>query len=203
MTQKTALIMAGGTGGHIFPGLAVAEELRARGWRVHWLGAPGSMESRIVPAHGFALELIDFSGVRGKGIVTLALLPLPPAHGAASRSALVWTLPPPRAGHLRDAPPAEFLAELQHCFGYRLGRLQQVGERHSYPLSLLRSREQVRSGVVVTGNAAHALHPVAGQGFNLALRDGASLAQVLAEGIAAGSAPGEYAFFFRPLLEAP
>ena len=68
--------MAGGTGGHIFPGLAVAEELRARGWRVHWLGAPGSMESRIVPQHGFPLELIDFSGVRGKGLATLALLPL-------------------------------------------------------------------------------------------------------------------------------
>ena len=76
MSQKTALIMAGGTGGHIFPGLAVAEELRARGWRVHWLGAPGSMESRIVPQHGFPLALIDFSGVRGKGLVTLALLPL-------------------------------------------------------------------------------------------------------------------------------
>ena len=59
-----------------FPGLAVAEELRARGWRVHWLGAPGSMESRIVPQHGFPLELIDFSGVRGKGLATLALLPL-------------------------------------------------------------------------------------------------------------------------------
>ncbi|MFP5484749.1 MAG: undecaprenyldiphospho-muramoylpentapeptide beta-N-acetylglucosaminyltransferase, partial [Gammaproteobacteria bacterium] len=68
--------MAGGTGGHIFPGLAVAEELRARGWCVHWLGAPGSMESRIVPAQGFALETIDFSGVRGKGLTTLALLPL-------------------------------------------------------------------------------------------------------------------------------
>ena len=76
MSAKTALIMAGGTGGHIFPGLAVAEELRARGWRVHWLGAPASMEARIVPAHGFALETIDFSGVRGKGLATLALLPL-------------------------------------------------------------------------------------------------------------------------------
>ena len=74
--DKVALIMAGGTGGHIFPGLAVAEELRARGWCVHWLGAPGSMESRIVPAQGFALETIDFSGVRGKGLTTLALLPL-------------------------------------------------------------------------------------------------------------------------------
>jgi UDP-N-acetylglucosamine--N-acetylmuramyl-(pentapeptide) pyrophosphoryl-undecaprenol N-acetylglucosamine transferase len=71
-----ALIMAGGTGGHIFPGLAVAEALRERGWRVHWLGAPGSMESRLVPPRGFPLELIDFGGVRGKGVKTLFLLPL-------------------------------------------------------------------------------------------------------------------------------
>lgn len=71
-----ALIMAGGTGGHIFPGLAVAHALRQRGWRVHWLGAPASMESRLVPAQGFVLETIDFGGVRGKGIKTLAMLPL-------------------------------------------------------------------------------------------------------------------------------
>lgn len=75
-TSPCALIMAGGTGGHIFPGLAVAEALRERGWRVHWLGAPGSMESRLVPPRGFALETIDFGGVRGKGLVTVALLPL-------------------------------------------------------------------------------------------------------------------------------
>ena len=74
--QRCALVMAGGTGGHIFPGLAVAEALRGRGWRVHWLGAPGSMESQLVPPRGFPLETIDFSGVRGKGPVTLALLPL-------------------------------------------------------------------------------------------------------------------------------
>jgi UDP-N-acetylglucosamine--N-acetylmuramyl-(pentapeptide) pyrophosphoryl-undecaprenol N-acetylglucosamine transferase len=74
--QPCALVMAGGTGGHIFPGLAVAEALRERGWRVHWLGAPGSMESRLVPPRGFALETIDFGGVRGKGITTLFLLPL-------------------------------------------------------------------------------------------------------------------------------
>ncbi|QCB48185.1 undecaprenyldiphospho-muramoylpentapeptide beta-N-acetylglucosaminyltransferase [Hydrogenophaga sp. PAMC20947] len=74
--QPCALIMAGGTGGHIFPGLAVAEALHERGWRVHWLGSPGSMESRLVPPRGFALETIDFGGVRGKGIKTLVLLPL-------------------------------------------------------------------------------------------------------------------------------
>lgn len=75
MTQKVVLIMAGGTGGHIFPGLAVAQALRDKGWRVHWLGAPGSMESRIVPTRGIPLELVEFGGVRGKGIKTLALLP--------------------------------------------------------------------------------------------------------------------------------
>ena len=74
--QPCALIMAGGTGGHIFPGLAVAEALRERGWRVHWLGAPGSMESRLVPPRGFVLETIDFGGVRGKGVKTLVFLPL-------------------------------------------------------------------------------------------------------------------------------
>ncbi|WP_101046888.1 undecaprenyldiphospho-muramoylpentapeptide beta-N-acetylglucosaminyltransferase [Macromonas nakdongensis] len=71
-----ALVMAGGTGGHIFPGLAVAEALRAEGWRVHWLGAPGSMEARLVPPRGFAFEPVAFGGVRGKGLLTLALLPL-------------------------------------------------------------------------------------------------------------------------------
>ena len=76
MKEKVALIMAGGTGGHIFPGLAVAQALREQGWRVHWLGAPGSMESRLVPPQGFQLETIDFGGVRGKGIKTLVLLPL-------------------------------------------------------------------------------------------------------------------------------
>ena len=74
--RKTALVMAGGTGGHIFPGLAMAEALRDAGWQVHWLGAPNSMEQDLVPAQGFAFEAVSFGGVRGKGFQTLALLPL-------------------------------------------------------------------------------------------------------------------------------
>lgn len=74
--QPCALVMAGGTGGHIFPGLAVAEALREQGWRVHWLGAPHSMEARLVPPKDFAFEAVDFGGVRGKGLLTLVLLPL-------------------------------------------------------------------------------------------------------------------------------
>ena len=77
MSMPIALVMAGGTGGHIFPGLAIAEVLRAQGWQVHWMGAPHpSMESKLIPDKGFAFEAVRFGGVRGKGLFTLLMLPL-------------------------------------------------------------------------------------------------------------------------------
>jgi 2-octaprenyl-6-methoxyphenol hydroxylase len=109
----------------------------------------------------------------------MALLPLP-SVGDEARAALVWTLPPERAAEMVAAPEEIFLAELQDRFGYRMGKFQRVGVRHSYPIRLITSDEQVRSNLVVVGNAAHSLHPVAGQGFNLALRDVAVLVNELA-----------------------
>jgi UDP-N-acetylglucosamine--N-acetylmuramyl-(pentapeptide) pyrophosphoryl-undecaprenol N-acetylglucosamine transferase len=73
---RTIMIMAGGTGGHVFPGLAVADYLRAAGWRVVWLGAKTGMEATLVPKHGYDMAWVSFSGLRGKGPLAFLLLPL-------------------------------------------------------------------------------------------------------------------------------
>ena len=76
MTQPSILVMAGGTGGHIFPGLAVASYLRTCGWKVSWLGNPSGMEYRLVSAHHIPFEAVDFGGLRGKGLKTKLMLPI-------------------------------------------------------------------------------------------------------------------------------
>lgn len=113
----------------------------------------------------------------------LAVLPI-----GEGRSAVVWTLAPAAASRALGLDDTAFLAELQAAFGLRLGRFTRVGKRHSYPLALTQSERLTAPRAAILGNAAQALHPVAGQGFNLALRDVAMLAELLAE--APGGDPG-------------
>lgn len=119
------------------------------------------------PHHGIAFERFTPQG-------PIALLPL-----SEGRSALIWTLPEDEIDTLLQCDQADFIARLQQCFGLRLGMIQRIGERHHYPLERIEAMEQIRSSLVLLGNAAHSLHPVAGQSFNLSLRDAASLAAVL------------------------
>jgi UDP-N-acetylglucosamine--N-acetylmuramyl-(pentapeptide) pyrophosphoryl-undecaprenol N-acetylglucosamine transferase len=74
--SRTILIMAAGTGGHIFPGLAIAKELASRGWKIHWMGTPAGMENKLVAQAGYPLTKVNMSGVRGKGAFAWLVLPL-------------------------------------------------------------------------------------------------------------------------------
>jgi 2-octaprenyl-6-methoxyphenol hydroxylase len=107
----------------------------------------------------------------------IAMLPI-----SEGRCGVVWAVSPPRAAQLLALPDAEFLSSLQEAFGFRLGRLLRVGARATYPLALMRSDACIAPRLAIIGNAAQSMHPIAGQGFNLGLRDAAALAEVLADG---------------------
>lgn len=130
------------------------------------------------PHQGQAFERFTDSG-------PMAMLPLPDIEDSDGlplhRAALVWTVPDAEKTDTLQMDATNFLKALQERFGYRLGRLTQVGARNAYPLSLVEANEQIRPGLVLLGNAAHTLHPVAGQGLNLALRDSEALASLLAK----------------------
>ncbi len=111
----------------------------------------------------------------------IAVLPL-----ADGRCGIVWIRRPEEAARLLKLPDEEFLVQLQAAFGFRLGRLLRIGTRYSYSLALSRSERHVAPRLAIVGNAAQSLHPIAGQGFNLGLRDAASLAEVIADALAAG-----------------
>jgi len=118
----------------------------------------------------------------------LALLPM-----SDNRCAVVWSLPPEQIEPLLALDDDEFLSRLQAQFGLRLGHIQKIGRRVAYPLSYTRVSETVRPRLALIGNAAHTVHPVAGQGFNLGLRDVAALAEVLCNALRDGRDPGELA----------
>lgn len=117
----------------------------------------------------------------------LATLPLQDPQ----RCGLVWTAPNNIIDELQSLDKQEFLQRAQEVFGYRLGKFVDLGVRHSYPLKTLYADEQIRDGLVLVGNAAHTLYPLAAQGFNLGLSDVALLAQVISEAVRAKRNPGE------------
>lgn len=104
----------------------------------------------------------------------LALLPVDSDH-----CAVVWTRSSEDADALMSGSETDFLAGLQQCFGYRLGELSMEAPRRAFPLSLIRAEKMVAARTVIIGNAVHHLHPVAGQGFNLGLRDVVQLAEMI------------------------
>jgi 2-octaprenyl-6-methoxyphenol hydroxylase len=124
----------------------------------------------------------------------VAVLPI-----AEGRSAIVWSLAPDAARRALALDDRAFLAELQAAFGLRLGRFTRVGRRQAYPLSLTQAERLIAPRAVILGNSAQSLHPVAGQGFNLALRDVALLAELLAD--ARGRDPGDPALLERYATE--
>ena len=143
------------------------------------------------PHKGVAFERFTDQG-------PIALLPLGESVDA-QQAALVWTLPSAQAEEMLVSSDVDFLAQLQMRFGFRVGQFKRVAKRFAYPLQLVLAEEQIRSHVVLLGNAAHFLHPVAGQGFNLALRDCACLVETLREGIAEKMSPGDLALLQRYL----
>ncbi len=116
----------------------------------------------------------------------MALLPM-----TGERCALVWTVPTEQADAAMALDDAAFLNAVQARFGYRLGAFTRAGSRQAYPLQLVQAVQSVRPRLALIGNAVHTLHPVAGQGFNLGLRDVAALAEVVVDAIAQGGDPGD------------
>jgi len=119
------------------------------------------------PHHNVAYERFTDSG-------PVALLPM-----TENRCALVWTVRDEQVDEVMALDDAQFIQHFQERFGHRLGRFTRVGKRNHYPLNLLRAKEFTRERIAIIGNAAHTLHPIAGQGFNLGLRDVSALVDVI------------------------
>lgn len=126
-----------------------------------------------LPHNGCAFERFITDGA-------IALLPLIDIPNSKNRSALVWTIPvDDKSFDYINSKEDEFMNHLQDKFGDRLGKIQRIGVRKSYPLRQLLSEEIVRQNIIIMGNAAHSLHPIAAQGFNLCLRDIATLSELV------------------------
>jgi len=172
----------------------------------HLLVAADGSHSRVAAACGVQWQSADYQQVavianvstqvahQGRAFERftefgpLALLPM-----SAGRSSLVWCHPLAQKDAVDRWGDDRFVAELQRAFGWRLGRITQVGERTSYPLRLQTASQHIAHRLALVGNAAQTLHPIAGQGFNLGIRDVMSLAETLAAAWRAGRETGAYA----------
>jgi len=176
--------------------LEVEQDGRCRSLRARLVVAADGAQSVVRKAAGLGATFEDYGQVavvaalrtdrRNDGIAferfttagPMALLPLR-GQGDAWRT-LVWAATPEHAARLMELPEQEFMCSWQTAFGWRAGRALEVGKRGRYPLALTRSAGSISPRIVLLGNAAQSLHPVAGQGFNLALRDVGLLADMLA-----------------------
>lgn len=138
-----------------------------------------------VPHQGRAYERFTANG-------PLAMLPM-----SQGRCSLVWCHALENRDEVMGWSDERFCNELQQAFGWRLGRITQAGARHAYPLSLTTATRAVSHRLALVGNAAQTLHPIAGQGFNLGLRDVMSLAELLAQAFDAGQDIGSYGLLCR------
>ena len=176
MTSLECRLLVAADGGNS----AIREQLEVPVQR--WQYGQSAVVTNITPAQphrNVAYERFTDSG-------PMALLPM-----SEQRCAVVWTVRDDQLDAVLALDDAAFLAAFQQRFGYRLGRFLKVGRRAAYPLSLLRARESVRGRVAIIGNAAHTLHPIAGQGFNLGIRDVAALAEVVDDAFAAARDIGD------------
>lgn len=173
------------------------------------VGADGG-RSRVREAAGIGARVVDYDQTAVVTTVTpelahnhvayerftasgpLALLPM-----RENRCAVVWSAHRSQVDTILGWDDQQFLQHLQERFGDRLGRFIKVGRRQGYPLSLTQVEQHVRARMVLIGNAAHTVHPVAGQGFNLGLRDVAVLSQVLVDATRAGEDIGDMQLLAR------
>ncbi len=150
-----------------------AAGIRHHGWGYGQWGVVATV-AHDKPHNGIAHEYFLPHG-------PFAILPLP-----GNRSSLVWTETPAAARYLKTAPDDFFQAELERRFGSFLGALMPAGPRWAYPLTLMVVEDYIAPRLALVGDAAHGMHPIAGQGFNAGIRDAAALADVLAETVRAG-----------------
>lgn len=164
--EHTAGLLVAADGAQSF--IREALGFRARRWDYGESAVIANITPQIAP-QGTAFERFTEAG-------PIALLPM-----QGSRCALVWTVPNEEVGAVLAYDDRSFIQAFQYRFGSRLGRFERVGCRTSYRLSFLRTLNSVQPRIAVIGNAAHTLHPIAGQGFNLGIRDVAVLAEVIVE----------------------